>query len=143
MEQAIGFLSSVGSWITGVLSSLALVYLTQLIKSRVFEPKAQMKSLVSEAHMLLDFYEDLVKNPGKSTAEKYAEASSAYRDLARRMMCFARQNPATKANRLKAENLDKAAMHLIGLSNSVVEKDEKLASLGYVRKIEKELNIER
>jgi len=110
---------SILEWCTGILASLIVVFLTQLINEKYFVPRRKIKELISEVNYILNYYANIIANPGEVETELEVEASNELRKASMKLMAFIAIYPRIKYGKITHMELGDIGSCLIGLSNSV------------------------
>lgn len=110
-------------WCAGILASLIVVFCTQIINNHFFVPKRKMKEQICKVDATLNYYANIITNPGGTDKEHELEASKELRRTAMEFMSFIAFNPKIKYGEITHNELDSIGPELIRLSNSVGRKD--------------------
>ncbi len=113
------FIMNVLEWCAGILASIIVVYISQLINEHCFEPQRKLKELLSQVDFTLNYYANILANPGEANHENEIEASNELRKTAMTFMAYIATNPRIKYKKISHKELDSIGPVLIQLSNSV------------------------
>lgn len=125
-------------WIAGILGSLIVVYFTQLINDRYFVPKNNLKALLQEVDATINYYANVIVNPGVVNKELEMEASNKLREMAMKFLAFIAANPKIKERKITHEELDTIGEELIRFSNTIGDPlmcERNMDNLDKIRKI--------
>ena len=90
------FILSVFQWSAGIIASLLVVFFSQLINEQYFEPQRKMKELISQVDFTLNYYANIIVNPGEADRNYEVEASIELRKVAMKFMAYLAANPNIK-----------------------------------------------
>ena len=115
------FFIDVFKWMAGIIGSLIVVYITQLISASCFVPKKELSDIMRRLSFLLGYYANLIANPEPRDANK--EAGLDLRSAAMDLKAFIDIHPKCKYKALTATDLDNIATRIVVLSNSINHKN--------------------
>lgn len=114
-----GFMIKTLEWTAGILASLIVVCLTQAINDHCVAPRQELRSLIRKASYTVDYYANIIVNPGVCDSDLEKEASNEIRKVALELMAFVATYPKLKYKHLTAQDLDSIGPELIRISNTV------------------------
>ena len=114
------FVVDVLKWLSSIMASLIVVFFTQVINEKYFVPKRKMRKLIEKVDFILDYYANILSNPGVSKQEN--EASEEIRKIAMKCIAFSINHPKTRYKRINTLKLCSIGNELTAMSNSVGDK---------------------
>ena len=136
-----GFFIKVIEWAAGILASLIVVFMSQLINEHYFGPRRELKTLIRKVLFTIDLYADVMVNPGVSSYEEKAEASAEIRRIAMEYRAFLASYPKIQLSKMDHKTLDSIGPRLIRLSNMVGLRNHEMDSHNEMEIIRKQLSI--
>ena len=117
------FLNNTLEWMAGILGSLVVVYMTQIIKIHVFVPKKELSEIIRKLYFVTEYYANIITNPGTVNELKSNEANSELRRAAIDLSAYLTEQPRCKYKQLSYEDLEDISRRALFLSNSVYHKN--------------------
>ena len=114
------FLIDTLKWMAGIIGSLIVVYITQLISAYCFAPKKELSDIIKRISYYLAYYANIISNPEPRDANE--EASRNLRSAAMELKAYIDVHPKCKYKTFSAKDLDNMATRVVFLSNSISHK---------------------
>ena len=117
------FILNAFEWCAGILGSVIVVYVSQVINDKYFEPKKEFSLIVRKAIYTLDYYANVISNPGDVKKELGVEASSGLRKVAMEFLNFSLYYPEYHCSDINNDKIKQIGRTLTGLSNGLGIRD--------------------
>ena len=109
-------------WFFGIMASLIVVFMSQLINYLIFEPRNTFKRLRNKISAALIMYARYTHNPGDIRIELEEETDNAIRVLASELNAFSSEYITKTFCHVNMKDAVEASGKLIGLANGVYDK---------------------
>lgn len=114
------FLISAAEWFAGIIGSVIVVYITQLIKDYYFNPKKELSLIIRDLLYTARLYANRINNPGPENVD--SDVGLKLKEVAMVLKAYIDEHPRCRYRNLTTDHLESIATRMVFLSNTVTHK---------------------